>query len=145
MTDSEQPSNRPADKPSSDATESRAIPGAVLRGFRQKCPNCGLASLYYRYLKVNANCPTCKEALHHQRADDAPPYITIVIVGHIVLPLVLLVERHWAPATITHLLLWLPLTLGLTLFFLPRVKGALVGLQWGARMHGFGDQKRTTP
>ncbi len=37
-----------------------------------------------------------------------------------------------------HAALWLPATFGLTLWLLPRVKGAIVGLQWAIGMHGFG-------
>jgi hypothetical protein len=33
--------------------------------------------------------------------------------------------------------MWFPLTIGLTLLLLPRIKGALVGLQWALKMHGF--------
>jgi hypothetical protein len=36
--------------------------------------------------------------------------------------------------------MWFPLIIGLSLWLLPRVKGALVGLQWALRMHGFGDR-----
>ena len=73
----------------------------------------------------------------HHRADDAPPYFTIVIVGHIVVPLLMTVELTYAPPLWLHLLLWLPLTAILSLALLPCVKGAIVGLQWAHRMHGF--------
>ena len=33
--------------------------------------------------------------------------------------------------------LWIPLALLLTLVTLPRIKGAIVALQWALRMHGF--------
>ena len=115
----------------------RPLLAAIWRGFRMRCPACGLGALFQRYLKVGEHCQACGEALHHQRADDAPPYVTIVVVGHIVIPLVLLVERQWAPPTIVHWLAWLPLTLALSLLLLPRIKGAVVGMQWACRMHGF--------
>ena len=89
------------------------------------------------YLKVNARCPVCDEDLSHQRADDAPPYLTIVVVGHIIVPLILFVETRWPQETMTHLAIWLPLTLILSLALLPVMKGAVVGLQWALRMHGF--------
>ena len=115
----------------------RPLFAALWRGFRQRCPNCGRGALFHRYLKVAEACPACGEALHHQRADDAPPYVTIVVVGHIVVPLVLLAERAWAPPVFVHWLLWLPLCLLLVLLLLPRLKGALIGMQWACRMHGF--------
>jgi uncharacterized protein (DUF983 family) len=49
----------------------------------------------------------------------------------------ILVERRWSPDLWLQALVWAPLTLGLTLAILPRIKGALVGLQWALRMHGF--------
>lgn len=56
---------------------------AVLRGMRCKCPSCGIGSTFNGYLEVNQSCKNCSEELHHHRADDAPPYFTILIVGHV--------------------------------------------------------------
>jgi uncharacterized protein (DUF983 family) len=111
---------------------------SMWRGVRERCPNCGEGHLFRRYLKVADACPACGEDLHHQRADDAPAYFTIVIVGHFVVAGVLWMERAYSPADWVQAAVWLPLTLGATLWLLPRVKGALVGLQWALRMHGFG-------
>jgi uncharacterized protein (DUF983 family) len=119
------------------STGSRPIFGSMLRGTRLKCPSCGEGGMFRRYLKVADACPACGEELHHHRADDAPAYFTIVIVGHIVVSLVLAVEMAYRPPLWVHAALWLPLTVLLTLLFLPSVKGALVGLQWALRMHGF--------
>jgi uncharacterized protein (DUF983 family) len=93
--------------------------------------------MFSSYLGIQPKCPHCGEALHHQKADDAPPYFTIFIVGHTVIPLMLVVEKMWRPDLWVHFALWLPLTLGLTLWLLPRTKGATVGLQWALGMHGF--------
>lgn len=109
----------------------------MARGWRKRCPACGTGRLYGKYLKVVDTCATCGTELHHHRADDAPPYFTMFIVGHVVIGGLLVVERKYAPDVWIHLTLWLPLTLGLSLWLLPRVKGALIGLQWAARMHGF--------
>jgi uncharacterized protein (DUF983 family) len=73
----------------------------------------------------------------HHRADDAPPYFTILIAGHIVIPPLMMTERAFTPPLWLHLLVWVPLTVFLSLTLLPRVKGAIVGLQWAQRMHGF--------
>jgi uncharacterized protein (DUF983 family) len=115
----------------------RDITQAMLRGFRCRCPACGEGKLFRAFLKVDDTCPACGEELHHHRADDFPAYLVIVIVGHIVVPLVLGVETHFAPSYWIHLALWLPLTLGLSLSLLQPVKGAVVALQWYLGMHGF--------
>ena len=111
---------------------------AMLLGGRARCPDCGRGALFGRYLKVREVCDVCGLEVHHHRADDAPPYFTMLILGHILVPLVLMLELFAAPPVWLHMTLWLPLTLILTLFLLPRIKGALIGLQWANRMHGFG-------
>ncbi|WP_164159400.1 DUF983 domain-containing protein, partial [Stenotrophomonas maltophilia] len=71
--------------------------------------------MFSSYLKVAPHCDNCGEALYHHRADDAPPYLTIMVVGHIVVPLLMWVELHYEPALWIHFILWLPLTLVLCL------------------------------
>jgi uncharacterized protein (DUF983 family) len=121
----------------SDADAPRHVWQAMWRGFALRCPACGEGRLFGSFLKVRDRCAACGEALFHQRADDAPAYFTIVIVGHVIVGAVLSLERALSPALWVHALVWLPLTLGMSLLLLPRVKGALVGLQWALRMHGF--------
>ena len=106
------------------------------RGFAQRCPNCAQAPIFYRYLKVNRVCVHCGLDLGEFRSDDAPPYFTILLVGHMVVPGMLVLERLEHPPEWLHVLLWVPLTLVLTLFFLPRVKGAVIGVQWANRIRG---------
>ncbi|MBI3435162.1 MAG: DUF983 domain-containing protein [Proteobacteria bacterium] len=115
----------------------RAIAQALRRGLLCRCPKCGTGRLFRAYLKVAEFCPACGETLHHHRADDAPAYFVILIVGHIVVPLALALETAWAPAMWIHVLLWTPLTVALALGLLAPVKGAIVGWQWALRMHGF--------
>lgn len=112
---------------------------AMLRGLLRRCPNCGAPTLFRSYLKVADTCASCGEDLHHQRADDAPPYFTMMIVGHIVIPAMLVVEIMYQPPLMLHFVLWTTLTLALSFILMPAVKGAIVGLQWANRMHGFGD------
>jgi uncharacterized protein (DUF983 family) len=97
--------------------------------------------MFRAYLKVADACPACGEDLHHHRADDFPAYVVIVIVGHIMVPLVLLTETHFAPPYWVHMTLWPALTMALGLLLLQPVKGAIVGLQWALGMHGFEEAK----
>lgn len=115
----------------------RPLWAALWRGWRRTCPACG-GALYAGYLKVRSTCGQCGLGLDGHRADDAPPYFTILIIGHLVVPGLLLTEQTWHPPAWVHYSIWLPLTVALALWFLPRVKGALIGLQWAQRMHGFG-------
>ena len=110
---------------------------ALLRGLLCRCPHCGSGRMFRAFLKVADECPACHEPLHHHRADDAPAYFVILIVGHIVVPMALWVERAFSPSDLVHMALWLPLATGLSLALLQPIKGALVGLQWANFMHGF--------
>ena len=89
------------------------------------------------YLKVRESCPVCGEALHHQRADDGPAYLTILIVGHLMAPMILWVFTHYRPDPLVLATVFSIGTVALSLYLLPRLKGALVGMQWAKRMHGF--------
>jgi uncharacterized protein (DUF983 family) len=113
---------------------------SMLRGFCGHCPNCGRGSIFRAFLKVADECPHCGEALHHQRADDAPAYFVILIVGHLIVPMALSLEVALAPPYWVHALLWGPLTIGLALALLPAVKGTIVAWQWANYMHGFDAQ-----
>ena len=123
----------------------RPVFASILRGLTLRCPACGKGRLYRRYLKVADQCPACGEALHHHRADDAPPYFTIAIVGHVVVGLLLAVEIAYRPPLWLHAAIWLPLTVILALILLPPIKGVLVALQWALLMHGFDPESKEEP
>lgn len=132
--------------PANDVAAHRELGTAVRRGFMQRCPNCGEGRLFRAYLKVVDSCPVCGEDLHYQRADDAPPYITMLVVGHIVVAGVLAAEEAWPNSPMwLGAIVWIWLTFVLSLLLLPRVKGALVGYQWALRMHGFGGPEKDAP
>ena len=117
--------------------EDRNLGQAVWRGTLCKCPNCGQGHMFRAYLKVADSCDVCGENLSHHRADDFPPYIAIMIVGHILVGLMLHMEMTWHVSPAVYLYTLVPLAIILPLAMLPSIKGAIVGLQWAARMHGF--------
>ncbi|MBC7164132.1 MAG: DUF983 domain-containing protein [Roseovarius sp.] len=116
----------------------RPVKPAMWRGFRGKCPNCGSGPILRNYLTVRDHCPVCQEDLSHHRADDGPAYLTILIVGHLMAPLLMIVFETWRPEPLVLFTIFAIGTIALSLYLLPRLKGAIVGLQWAKRMHGFG-------
>jgi uncharacterized protein (DUF983 family) len=118
----------------------RPVWPAVVRGFRCKCPNCGEGRLFKAFVKTVDRCEKCGEDMHHHRADDLPAYLVIAIVGHIVVAAFMGVEMMTNWTSWQHLALWLPITMVLSLALLQPIKGAVVGLQWALRMHGFGSE-----
>lgn len=123
----------------------RSVGDSLLCGFRHCCPQCKQHTLMSGYLKVADSCTQCGEEFHHQRADDAPPYFTILITGHILVPLMVSVyaSTNWPMGV--HMTLWPVVAMIAVLTLLPRVKGALVALQWALRMHGFSEPDDLTP
>jgi uncharacterized protein (DUF983 family) len=101
---------------------------AILRGASRHCPACGQTALFTGYLTVARGCSRCGAPLGLYPSDDAPPYITILLVLHIVVPLLLVLEQT------TDLQLWvygaivLPLATILTIVVLPLVKGGMIGV-----------------
>ena len=112
---------------------------SIGRGFLCRCPKCGTGKLFDGYLKSVDHCAVCHEEFTHHRADDLPPYLTVFVVGHLVIALFMAAEQMADLSLIAHLAIWIPITLVLCLALLRPFKGATIGLQWSMRMHGFGD------
>lgn len=128
----------PSAKPKAAIVDDRPVGPALLKGWRRKCPNCGAGPVLKGYLKVRDTCTVCSEELHHQRADDGPAYLTILIVGHLMAPLLLMVFEMWRPEPLILFTIFAVGCVALSLYLLPRLKGAMIALQWSRRMHGFG-------
>ena len=47
------------------------------------------------------SCPVCREELHHHKADDGPAYLTILLVGHLMAPLLHISFVTWRPEPLT--------------------------------------------
>lgn len=111
---------------------------ALRKGFRCKCPKCGSGPLLKSYLKVRETCAVCREDLSQHRADDGPAYLTILIVGHIMAPMLHIVFVNFRPDPLVLFTFFAVGCVGLSLYLLPRLKGAIVAFQWARQMHGFG-------
>ena len=102
----------------------------IRRGLRCRCPNCGEGRLFRRYLKVKPRCEVCGTDNTIYPSDDFPPYLTILLVGHLIVPAFVFVDLTYEPAMWIEAAIWLPATLILSLLVLPLMKGATIGLCW---------------
>lgn len=126
----------------SNASSNPALFSTLLRGLKGQCPACGKGRIFGKLLKSETKCSACGEEFHHHRADDFPAYIVVVLVGHIIVPLALYLEKHYSPDYWVHVALWLPMMLVLAILFLQPVKGAVIALQWHVGLHGFSESRR---
>ena len=126
----------PLDSAEGNGTARPGVAEALWRGLRGRCPACGQARLFARFLKQVEDCPACGEPLGHLRSDDAAPWLTILVVGHIAVPVMLAVERYSPWPTWVAMTVWPLFALALTLAVLPRAKGMLLGIIWATRAPG---------
>jgi uncharacterized protein (DUF983 family) len=111
-------------------TEKSKIATGLRRGLGLRCPHCGEGRLFSGFLKVTEHCEACGADNTLYPADDAPPYLTLFLVGHLIVPFVFWMDKAWAPAMWVMFAIWLPLIAVVTIATLPYMKGAVVGFAW---------------
>lgn len=125
----------PADQPS--------FLTSITRGARNRCPVCGEGHVFNGFLSLAPACQHCGTEFSNVHADDAPPYIVIFLVGHLLVPGIFIVERGWMPPMWLHMAVWLPLFAIISTLALRPVKGAVLG--WMLRLGPTGDHTGVLP
>ncbi|MDS7596833.1 DUF983 domain-containing protein [Agrobacterium tumefaciens] len=120
-----------------DKDMERPLGRSIMRGMVNRCPACGSGRLFRAWLKPVDNCAACGEEMHHQRSDDLPPYISIVIIGHIAVGGFMMTDLIMQVPMWVHFAIWVPITILAALVTLQPIKGGVIGLQWALKMHGF--------
>ncbi len=92
--------------------------------------------MHHDAVKIADRCTVCGEPYGHFRTDDAAPWLAILIVGHITVPIILICERNFKLPMWLALATYLPLIVGLTLVLLPRCKGVIAALMWAMKAEG---------
>jgi uncharacterized protein (DUF983 family) len=105
------------------------------RGAMLRCPHCAEGKLYRAYLKVQP-CPACGHDNTAYPADDGPAYLTILLVGHLLIAPLLLLPWIWEAHPALVIAVTLPALAAVSLLALPVIKGGFVGLQWGLNHKG---------
>jgi uncharacterized protein (DUF983 family) len=103
---------------------------SVFRAVSGHCPACGRGKLFWKYLKVNGRCEVCDTDLARYPADDGPAYLTILLIGHLIVAPLLFFPIVWRSNPVYSLpIILIPLAV-LTLLLLPRVKGGWIGMMY---------------
>ncbi len=100
---------------------------AAIKGL---CPRCSAPELFDRFLRFAPACRACGLDLAAFNVGDGAAAFLIMIIGAIVSLLAIIVELSWSPPWWLHLILWLPLTLMLTIGSLRIAKGLLIALEY---------------
>lgn len=118
-------------------TRERDWRSAMRRGTRGRCPACGEAALFGRFLKPVGDCPACGQNWTLHSADDMPAYLVVLVIGHILVPFVVAANLRFDISTGVQMVLWPAIALLLAMVMIQPAKGAVIGFQWARRMHGF--------
>lgn len=103
-----------------------AFHGALLG----RCPRCGAPGLFRRVASFNTACPKCSlDYTSFDVGDAAAPFL-IFLVGTVVVVGAIWLELSRSPPWWVHVVIWVPLTLGLTLGLLRIAKGMLLALEY---------------
>jgi len=103
-------------------------PVTIGRGLIGRCPHCGMAPIFDGYLKVHLNCPHCAAPLGDMPADDAPPYIAMLAVLHVLaIFVVLFYKGYYHPGLVMAAVLLLLLA-GVCMVALRMAKGMVIGI-----------------
>lgn len=103
-------------------------------GLRQRCPRCGKGALYRGLLTVREACSDCELDLSARDPGDGPAFLVITLLGFAVVILAVIVDFTWEPPLWVHAALWLPLTLGGSIYLLRLAKALLISYQYRHRI-----------
>lgn len=118
---------------------------ALARGAVGRCPSCGSAKLFSRFLKPISDCLVCRQDWTPQQADDFPAYASIFLTGHILAPLIIMLAKDAGLSVGALMAIVVPLATIMIVGFIQPVKGAIIALQWWFGMHGFKAGKDRVP
>ena len=102
-------------------------------GMRGRCPRCGEGRLFEGFLGLPDHCANCGLPYDFADAGDGPAVFIMMIVGFIVVGLALVVEFTFHPPYWLHVIIWVPLILGLSIGLLRPLKGLLIAQQYRHR------------
>jgi uncharacterized protein (DUF983 family) len=103
---------------------------SALRGIACRCPRCGKGKLYAGFLTLRKSCEACGLDYSFMDSGDGPAVFVIMIAGAVVVTAALITEVKYQPPFWVHAVLWLPLTLAVTLWPLRAIKSVLIALQY---------------
>ncbi len=115
-------------------TAGRSWTLGMRRGMACRCPNCGATGAFSGFLTVKKTCESCGHPLGEYRADDAPPYFTIFIVGHVIVGGMVALDEVVSLSVATQMAIWVPLAAVMTAALMRPVKGAVLGVMWAIGM-----------
>ena len=118
--------------PASAAIPPSSVPvmTAIRRGLSRRCPRCGEGAVLTGYLTRLPSCDSCGEDLSHISADDGPAWATLIVVGHVLAPFLIILGRDERIPVWVAIAALAAMMLAGVWWCLPRFKGLFIALIW---------------
>lgn len=100
-----------------------------------KCPKCGQGDLYKDRIQptINEKCSSCGMALSEHDCGDGAAVFLIFVLGFLLVPAALLLQKLAEPPLWLHIIVWSIVTVGLTVLAMRPLKAYIIALQFKHR------------
>ena len=105
-------------------------PTIVSAGLRGLCPRCGAKTLFAGVIKFAARCRACGLDFDAFNVGDGPAAILTLIIGTLVCIAAITLELAASPPWWLHVVIWVPVTLGLVVASLRVAKAMLLASEY---------------
>ena len=94
------------------------------------CPHCGAQSLFSGVITFSSVCPKCRLSFEAFNVGDGAAAFLIFFIAAFVFAGVIFVQLSYDPPWWVHIVLWVPVTLALTIGLLRVSKAALLAAEF---------------
>ncbi len=102
-----------------------------------RCPRCGQGRLFVGFLNTVPVCAICGLEIAKHDSGDGPAVFLIFLLGAVIVPLAVWTDFAFSPPFWLHALIWMPVTLGVTVGLLRPAKALVIILQYRHRRADF--------
>ena len=106
------------------------LPSPYRTGLTGRCPRCGEGRLFHGFLALRPRCEVCGLDYGFADSADGPAVFIMLFVGFLMVGGVVVVDVAYEPPLWVHAMIWLPLTVILSLGFLRPLKGLMIATQY---------------
>jgi uncharacterized protein (DUF983 family) len=110
-----------------------ANPTIVVAGLHGLCPRCGARTLFDGTIKFAARCRACGLDFDRFNVGDGPAAFLTLIIGTLVCIAAIAFELAAHPPWWLHVVIWVPVTIGLVVVSLRVAKGMLIASEYRNR------------
>lgn len=110
-----------------------AQPTIVAAGLKGLCPRCGAKTLFVGMIKFAPRCRACGLDFDTFNVGDGPAAFLTLIIGTLVCIAAISFELAVSPPWWLHVIIWVPVTIGLVIVSLRVAKGMLIASEYRNR------------